>query len=52
MIFWIDAQLPPTLAIWLDEAFAVQAVPYGISGFGTRRMTKFLLQQERRLRSC
>ena len=26
MIFWIDAQLPPSLSIWLGEAFAVQAV--------------------------
>ena len=26
MIFWIDAQLPPTLAMWLEKAFAVRAV--------------------------
>jgi predicted nuclease of predicted toxin-antitoxin system len=26
MIFWIDAQLPPTLAAWLEEIFAVKAL--------------------------
>jgi predicted nuclease of predicted toxin-antitoxin system len=25
VIFWIDAQLPPGLAIWLTESFGVQA---------------------------
>lgn len=25
MIFWIDAQLPPSLAPWLSEGFAVEA---------------------------
>ncbi len=26
MIFWVDAQLPPALAAWLQEKFGVQAV--------------------------
>jgi predicted nuclease of predicted toxin-antitoxin system len=26
MIIWIDAQLPPTLAIWLVETFGVTAI--------------------------
>ncbi|HRE16126.1 MAG TPA: DUF5615 family PIN-like protein [Rhodocyclaceae bacterium] len=26
MIFWIDAQLPPTLAEWLAQTFSVQAL--------------------------
>ena len=25
MIFWLDAQLPPQLALWLAERFAVEA---------------------------
>ena len=25
MIFWVDAQLPPTLAPWLTERFGVEA---------------------------
>ena len=25
MIFWVDAQLPPSLAPWLTERFGVQA---------------------------
>lgn len=25
MIFWVDAQLPPSLAPWLNETFAVEA---------------------------
>ena len=25
MIFWVDAQLPPKLAAWLTETFAVEA---------------------------
>ena len=26
MIFWLDAQLPPQLAVWLSQHFGVQAV--------------------------
>lgn len=26
MKFWLDAQLPPSLAIWLTETFAVEAI--------------------------
>lgn len=26
MIFWLDAQLPPQLAVWLSQRFGVQAV--------------------------
>lgn len=26
MKFWVDAQLPPTLAAWLSETYAVEAV--------------------------
>lgn len=25
MIFWVDAQLPPQLAVWLTQTFAVEA---------------------------
>lgn len=27
MIFWVDAQLPPLLAVWLSEQFHVEAIP-------------------------
>lgn len=32
MIFWLDAQLPPSLAPWLAQAFGVEA--YSLSYIG------------------
>jgi predicted nuclease of predicted toxin-antitoxin system len=34
MIFWLNAQLPPTFAQWLSEMFSVQAV--SLSSLGLR----------------
>lgn len=34
MKIWIDAQLPPTLATWLNSAFAVEA--YALKDIGLR----------------
>jgi len=27
MIFWVDAQLSPAIAIWINKTFAVRAIP-------------------------
>ena len=34
MKFWIDAQLPPTLAVWLTETFQVEA--FSLRNLGMR----------------
>ena len=34
MIFWLDAQLPPSLAPWLTQAFGVEA--YSLRYIGLR----------------
>ena len=37
MIFWIDAQLPPSLAPWITDTFQVKA--YSVSYLGLREAT-------------
>lgn len=32
LIFWLDAQLPPSLAPWLEQCFAVKALPANALG--------------------
>ncbi len=35
MIFWLDAQLPPSLAPWLTQAFGVEAYSLRYIGLHT-----------------
>lgn len=51
MIFWVDAQLPPALAPWLTETFAVKAVSLKFIGLRDAEDTH-IFQAARAEKNC
>jgi len=43
MIFWLNAQLPPSLAKWLTETFGVNAITLQEFGFRMFWILRYLI---------
>jgi predicted nuclease of predicted toxin-antitoxin system len=41
MIIWIDAQLSPGIAVWINETSSVLAIPVRDLGYETPKMRRF-----------